>query len=171
VAIAVYMVVQLNGQATGTVTGDLTNAAVAEVKDAQGQVVLQGQFENIESDGEDTERKATLKPMGSDADAAGEAEVEFAKSAPTAQEVEFSVRGLQPGAAFTFVIDGQLVATATTDQRGRAEVELDVKMAAALRIPLMDGRLPARRASTARYNVAAYSAYAAAADSRAALQV
>ena len=127
--VAVYMVVQLNGQGTTTVTGDFTNAAVAEVKDAQGQVLLQGQFENTESDDEDTERKATLKPTGIVADAAGEAEVEFAKSAPTAQEVEFSVRGLPPGTALAFVIDGQQVATATTDQRGRAEVELDVRIA------------------------------------------
>ena len=91
--------------------------------------MLQGQFEHTEDDDDDTERKATLKPTGIDADAAGEAEVEFAKSAPTAQEVEFSVRGLPPGTALAFVIDGQQVATATTDQRGRAEVELDVRMA------------------------------------------
>ncbi len=55
--------------------------------------------------------------------------MEFAKSAPATQEIEFSVRGLQAGATFTFVIDGQEVATATADARGRAEVELDVKHA------------------------------------------
>jgi hypothetical protein len=126
-AFAIYMVVQLSGQPTSA-TGNFTNAAVAEVKDAQGHVVLQGQFVASDEDDDDVERKATLKPTGSDADAAGEAEVEFAKSAPTKQEVEFSVRGLQAGATYTFVIDGQEVATATADQRGQAEVELDVKM-------------------------------------------
>jgi hypothetical protein len=38
------------------------------------------------------------------------------------------VRNLQAGGAFTFVIDGTDVATATADQRGRAEVELEIKM-------------------------------------------
>lgn len=36
-ATAGYMVVQLNGQGTSR-TGDFTNAASAEVRDAQGQV-------------------------------------------------------------------------------------------------------------------------------------
>ncbi len=126
-AAAMYMVVQLNAQATG-VTGNFTNAAAAEVRDAQGQVVLQGQFAAADEDDDDVERKAVLKPTGIVADAAGEAEVEFAKSAPVKQEIEFSVRGLQAGAAFTFVIDGQEVATATADRRGKAEVELDVRM-------------------------------------------
>jgi hypothetical protein len=126
-AFAIYMVVQLSGQAA-TATGNFTNAAMAEVKDVQGRVVLQGQFVASDEEDNDVERKAALKPTGNDAAAAGEAEVEFAKSAPTKQEVEFSVRGLQAGATYTFVIDGQELATATADERGRAEVELDVRM-------------------------------------------
>ena len=43
VAIAGYMVVQLNGQAPAP-TGDYTKAAVAEVRDAQGRIVLRGQW-------------------------------------------------------------------------------------------------------------------------------
>ena len=43
IAAAVYMVVQLNGQER-VPAGDFTNAATAEVRDAQGQVVLRGQF-------------------------------------------------------------------------------------------------------------------------------
>jgi hypothetical protein len=127
IAVAVYMVVQLNGQ-TPAPAGDFTNAATAQVRDSQGQVVLQGQFmPPVEEDG-GVERRATLAPTGVDADAAGEAEVEFAKTAPTEQEVEFSVTNLAPGATFTFVIDGIDIAAATTDRRGRAEVELDVRM-------------------------------------------
>jgi len=126
-AIATYMVVQISGQGKPAPTGNFTNAAVAEVRDGQGRVVLQGQFLVNEEDGDDIERKATLKStVGSDA--AGEAEVEFAKSAPATQEIEFEVTGLQAGATFTFVIDGQEVATAAADQRGTAEVEFDVKM-------------------------------------------
>jgi hypothetical protein len=127
VAVAAYMVVQLGAQ-PANVTGNFTNAAVAEVRDAQRQTVLQGQFVAVEEDDDDSERKAVLKPAGADPDAAGEAEVEFAKSAPVTQEIEFAVRNLQPGATYTFVIDGHDVATATADKRGRAEVELDVKM-------------------------------------------
>jgi hypothetical protein len=78
IAAAVYMVVQLDGQATAP-TGNFTNAAAAEVRDAQGQVVLRGQFVLAEEDDDDVERKATLQPTAVDADAAGEAEVEFAK--------------------------------------------------------------------------------------------
>ena len=126
VAVVGYMVVQLNGQATAP-TGDYTNASVAEVRDAQGQVVLRGQFAVAEEEDDDIERKAVLEQTGVDADAAGEAEVEFAKTTPAVQEVEFAARNLQPGGTFTFVIDGHDVATATADRRGNAEVEVKVK--------------------------------------------
>ena len=124
---AVYMVVRLNGQTT-VPNADFTNAAFAEVRDAQGQVVLRGQFQVADEDDDDVERKAVLASTGVDADATGEAEVEFSKDAPATQEVEFSIRNVSPNTAFTFVIDGTAVATATADGRGRAEVELDVRM-------------------------------------------
>lgn len=127
VAVMGYMVVQLNGQATAP-TGDYTNASVAEVRDAQGQVVLRGQFTVVEEEDDDIERKAVLEQTGIDADAAGKAEVEYAKTAPTVQEVEFAARNLQPGATFTFLIDGHDVATATADRRGNAGVELEVRL-------------------------------------------
>ena len=124
---AVYMVVQLSGQAPSP-TGDFTNAAHAEVRDAQGRVVLRGQFQLVEEEDDDVERKAALAATGVDADAAGAAEIEFSKAAPAQQEVEFSVRNVAAGTVLTFVIDGTEVATATADRRGRAEVELDVRM-------------------------------------------
>jgi hypothetical protein len=127
IAAAVYMVVQLNGQER-VPSGNFTNAATAEVRNAQGQVVLRGQFVLADEEDDDVERKATLQPTEVDTDAAGEAEVEFAKAAATKQEIEFSVRNLQAGVALTFVIDGVDVATATVDQRGRAELELDVPL-------------------------------------------
>ena len=127
VVAAVYMVVQLNGQ-TAQPTADFTNAALAEVRNAEGQAILSGQFQLVEEEDDDVERKATLAPTGVDADATGEAEIEFSKAAPAEQEVEFSVRNVAPGAVLTFVIDGTEVATATADRAGRAEVELDVRM-------------------------------------------
>ena len=126
-AFAAYMVVNLGSQAAAP-NADLTNAAAAEVRDAQGQVLLRGEFVLAEEDDDDLERKATLKSTGIDADATGEAEVEFSKANPATQEVEFSVRNLPVGVALTFTIDGANIASATTDHRGRAEVEIDVRM-------------------------------------------
>jgi hypothetical protein len=127
IAAAGYAVVQLSAQ-TQPPTGDFTNASTAFVRDAQGQTVLQGRFmAPVEEDG-GLELRATLAPAGSDADASGEAEVEFAKASVTTQEVEFTVRNLQPDANFVFAIDGTDVASAKTDRRGRADVELDVRM-------------------------------------------
>jgi hypothetical protein len=126
-AAAVYMVVQLNAQ-TATPPQDFTSAAVAEVRDAQGQVLLRGPFQQADEEDDDIERKAVLAAAGADADARGEAEVEFSRNAPAEQEVEFSVRNVAPGAVLTFAVDGVDIATATADGRGRAEVELDVPM-------------------------------------------
>lgn len=125
---AAYMVVQLSAQSP-SVTGNFTNAAVAEVRDAQSRTVLQGQFATVEEEDDDVERKAPLKGTAIDADASGEAEVEYAKDGPvTTQEVEFSAKGLEPGGTFTFVIDGQTIATVTADRQGHAKAELDVKV-------------------------------------------
>jgi hypothetical protein len=122
-----YMVVQLSGQAASP-AGDFTNAALAEVRNADGQVVLSGQFQLADEEDDDVERKAVLTPGTLDADATGEAELEFSKAAPAEQEVEFSVRNLPAGAVLTFLIDGTAVGTATADARGRAELELNVRM-------------------------------------------
>ena len=126
-AVAVYMVVQLSAQGTSVQAGDYRNASVAEVHDAQGQVVLRGPFELVEEDDDDTERKAALEAAGPDADASGEAEVEYSKANPAEQEVEFSIRNLEPAASYSLVIDGAAVGTVQTDQKGRAEFDLDVK--------------------------------------------
>ena len=127
-ALAVYMVTQLHAQTT-VPAADFTNAAIAEVQDGQGQIVLRGQFAVAdEQDDDDVERKAALQAAGTDTDAAGEAEVEFAKSAPAQQEIEFSVRNLAAGTSVTFLIDGQVIGQASVDRRGRAELEVDVPM-------------------------------------------
>ena len=127
-AIAAYMVAQLHAQTAAPVL-DYTNAAIAEVHDGQGQIILSGKFVVAdEPDEDDVERKAALQAAGTDTDAAGEAEIEFAKSAPVKQELEFSVRNLAPGTSVTFHIDGQVVGQATVDRRGRAEWEMDVPL-------------------------------------------
>jgi hypothetical protein len=132
IGVSGYMVVQLNAQGQGqTPSGDFTKATTAEVRDAQGAVVLSGSFVVAadDADDDDVERKATLAATAVDPDARGEAEVEFAKTSPAQQELEFSVSNLQPGSTITFVIDGVDIATATTDNRGRAEVEWKIPIA------------------------------------------
>jgi hypothetical protein len=124
--LAAYMVTQLHAQQATVSAGDFTNAAIAEVYDGQGQVVLRGQFALSDEDDDDIERKAALRPAGADSDAAGEAEVEFAKSTPVQQEIEFSVRNLGAGTVVRFVIDNQVVGEATVDRRGRAKLDIDL---------------------------------------------
>jgi hypothetical protein len=127
IAFAAYAVVQLSAQ-TQTPTGDFTSASTAFVRDAQGQTVLQGHFMSpVEEDG-GLERRATLSPTGTHANAAGEAEVEFAKTGATTQEVEFTVRNLPPDSTFVFAIDATDIGSARTNKRGRADIELDVRM-------------------------------------------
>ena len=116
-------------QATPVTSADFNAAAGAEVRNAQGQVVLQGRFVVNDEDDDDVERKATLAPTSVDADAAGEAEVEIDKTgSPRRQEVEFELTNLQAGAAYSLLIDGKLVATVNADNRGRASVERDVPL-------------------------------------------
>jgi hypothetical protein len=124
IAVAMYMVARLDAQAPA-LTGNFSNAAVAEVRDSQGQVILRGQFAAVEEDDDDMERKAALTPSGRDTDASGEAEVETSREPPSQQEIEFSIRNVEPGAVYTFVIDGNDVGSATADPRGRAEFEVE----------------------------------------------
>jgi hypothetical protein len=125
---AAVTVVQLRGEPAPQITGDFRNAAVAEVHDAQGQVLLRGDFALVDADDAgEVERHATLTAVAQHVTATGEAEVEYQSDKPTEQEVELNVSGLSEGTAITFVIDGQRVATATANRRGGVEIELAVK--------------------------------------------
>jgi hypothetical protein len=124
-AMAAYMVIQLSAQ-TAAPAGDFRNAVMAEVHNAQGQPILRGQFSVTNEEDDDVERKARLESSGTDADATGEAEIEFPRTDPSRQELEFSVQKLEPGTALTFLIDGQSIGQATVDRQGRAEIEITV---------------------------------------------
>jgi hypothetical protein len=127
VAFSIYMVGQLAAQDAASLTGDFSTAAFAEVRDAQGQAVLRGEFKRVEEEDDDIERKATLLPAGPDADAAGDAEVEFAKATPAEQELEFAISKVQPGATYRFLIDGREIGSAKADGDGKAEIEVTAK--------------------------------------------
>jgi len=120
---------QRGAQAPQGEPADFTAAQQAEVRDAQGRVVLRGTFAVNQEDDDDVERKAPLTPTDVDPDATGEAEVEVSGSGNgRRQEVEFAVRNVQAGAVFTFLIDGKVFGTATADARGRAALERDVPL-------------------------------------------
>jgi hypothetical protein len=108
---------------------DFRSASLAEVRNAQGQVILSGRFVDAAADDDDVERKATLSPMAGDADASGAVEVESCRDAGCKeQEVEFAVLNVEPGVVLKMVIDGKDFATVTTDSRGRASVERNVPL-------------------------------------------
>ncbi|MGH9221843.1 MAG: hypothetical protein ACRD1W_21225 [Vicinamibacterales bacterium] len=125
-------IAQLNGEQAAAIAGDFRNAGVAEVHGLQGQVLMRGSFAPADSDDEgEVERLAPLTAVAPEFNnAKGEAEVEYQTDAPTDQEVELSLTGAPAGTEITFVIDGQRIATAKADNRGRISLELKVKAGA-----------------------------------------
>lgn len=123
---------QLYGMRATQVTGDFRNAVLAEVRDAQGQVLLHGSFAPADADDQgEVERLAKLTPVTAGGNASGEAEVEYQSDNPTLQEVELTATGLAAGVTVSLIIDGTPVTTAKADNKGKVEVELEVSSAAA----------------------------------------
>lgn len=131
VAVAASVAVaEMNGEQSRAIAGDFRNAAVAEVHDAQGQVLMRGSFAPVDTDDEgEVERLAPLTPIVAQLTAKGEAEVEYQTDDPTDQEVELTLSGLAAGSQIAFVIDGTTVGSAKADERGRVNIEVAVKAA------------------------------------------
>lgn len=129
VAAVLFAAVSL-AQTPQALVGDYRNAAAAEIRNAQGDVLLKGTFapSDTDDDGE-VERLAKLEPATAATGLAGEAEVEYQKDDPNIQEVEFLVTGAQPGAVLTLFVDGKSVMSATADDKGRAEAEVNIRAA------------------------------------------
>jgi hypothetical protein len=106
--------------------GDLAASKLVEIKDAAGQIVLSGNFVVVNKQDGDVEGKALLTGTGINAEAKGEAEFEVStkRNGGTEKELEISVRKLAPGTSFSLFVDGQQVATFSTNQRGAAELEM-----------------------------------------------
>lgn len=133
VVVAVGSAIYASGQQP-PMTGDFRNAVAAEIRDAQGQVLLRGTFAPVDSDEDDeVERLATLAPIAPGSSATGEAEVEHRKSEPNVQEVEFQVSGVPARSSLTLVLDGKPVVTVTADDKGKAEAEINVNVASPAR--------------------------------------
>jgi hypothetical protein len=128
IAVAVVMVIGLSGNQTASVSGDFRNATTAEVRDAQGKVLLRGTFAAA-ADTNDVERQATLTATPDGGQASGDAEIEYSKDKPDVQEIEFEVAGVPARAIVTLVLDGRDVISATADDKGRAKAEFDVAVA------------------------------------------
>jgi hypothetical protein len=104
---------------------DLTVVSQVEIRAADGAVVLAGQFGAATTDNGETEREATLTAAGAITGAKGTAEIEWTtRGNQTEREFEVEVEGLPAGTPFSVVLDGQPVASFTTDADGEAEVEL-----------------------------------------------
>jgi hypothetical protein len=105
--------------------GDLATAVQAEVRAADGKVVLAGQFGEAVLDGRETERTAKLTATAGST-ATGTAEIELVtRDGKVERELELDAEGLSPNTAYTFVVDQQTAATFTTNAKGEAEVELE----------------------------------------------
>ena len=125
-AVAVVMVISLSGNQTANVSGDFRNASTAEVRDAQGKVLLRGTFAPVAADADAVERQAALTATADGGQATGEAEIEYSKAEPNVQEIEFEVSGVPVRAIVTLVLDGRDVISATASDKGRAEAEVNV---------------------------------------------
>ena len=125
-AIAAAMVIHFSGQQQSNISGDFRNAGTAEVRDAQGQVLLRGTFAQVAGDEDEVERKAALTATAPGSQASGDAEVEYRKDDPNIQEIEFQVSGVPARAVLTLVLDGTDIVSATANDKGRAEAEVNV---------------------------------------------
>ena len=131
VAVAVGAIVQAGSSPAIQINGDLKNAAVAEVHDAQGQVLLRGNFVPVEADDQgEVERLAALSAIAPGVTGSGEAEVEYQTDDPNVQEVELVLSGMTPGLDVALVIDGARITAAKADRKGRVDVEIEVRAGA-----------------------------------------
>jgi hypothetical protein len=117
-------------QTQQVLSGDYRNAAAAEIRNAQGDVLLKGTFAPADTDDDgEVERLAKLTPASAATGLAGEAEVEYQKDDPNVLVVEFLVTGAPAGAVLTLFVDGKSVMSATADDKGRAEAEVNIRAA------------------------------------------
>jgi hypothetical protein len=112
--------------------GSLNNLAevkTLEIKDADGRLILSGHFGSPKPSSDELERQTVLTATDVMPKAKGVAEIEISntRASFTEQELELSVKQLSAGAEFYLFIDGQEVASFTTNHQGKAELEFTNK--------------------------------------------
>ncbi len=105
---------------------DLAAVKVVEISDANGQTVLKGNFIESGNDLNEVERTAALVGEGSSANARGKASIEISKKKNgfMEKELEVETQNLAARSVFKVIVDGQEVASFTTNHTGKAELEL-----------------------------------------------
>ena len=89
-------------------------------------MLARGTFAPNPGDEDEVERKATLAAAAAGGRVGGDAEIEYSNDDPNMQEIEFQVSGVPARAIVTLVLDGRDVISATADDKGRAEAEVNV---------------------------------------------
>jgi hypothetical protein len=110
--------------ATVSTLSQVADGQLVEIRDADGAVVLSGEFRaRVDSLG-NTEKDAELTDQQGRS-VIGEVELEIpAAGLDRRLELEVDVIHLQPRQRYTVVIDNQTVGTFITDDRGSADLEL-----------------------------------------------
>jgi hypothetical protein len=116
-------------QALPASLSNLAEVQTVEVKDADGRLILSGKFGSPEQSSKEIERQTALTPTDVMPKAKGVAEIEISTDSAsfTEQELELSVKHLSAGAKFYLFIDGQEIASFTTNHQGKAELEFTNK--------------------------------------------
>lgn len=116
-------------QALPSHISNLSEVKSVEIKDANGQLILSGNFGNATQDGKELEREAVLAATTVIPAATGVAEIEIStgKASFIEQELELSVKHLSAGTIFHLFVDSQEVAPFKTNHEGKAELEFTNK--------------------------------------------
>ena len=113
------------GERGGPVLGNLSGAEIVEIRDANGQAVLHGEFRSRQDAVGNTEKDAALYDRRGRS-VIGEVEIEIPASDRSVRRVELEVDiiGLPPRQTFYVVIDDRPVWRFETDDRGSVDREM-----------------------------------------------
>jgi hypothetical protein len=112
-------------EVTPVTLGDVSDATVVEIRDAEGVTVLSGEFRSRTDSLGNTEKDAALLDRrGRRVIGEVELEIPAPDRADRRPELEVDILELAPNATFTVVIDDTPVGRFTTDDRGSVDVEI-----------------------------------------------
>ncbi|MGH9174899.1 MAG: hypothetical protein ACRD1H_11105 [Vicinamibacterales bacterium] len=125
-AIGGFVLGGVTGTAQAPQLGDMSGAAIVEIRDASGRTVLSGEFRSRTGPLGKVEKDAALTDSrGSQVIGEVEIEIPTPNASDRGQELEVDIIKLTPRATFTVVIDDRPVTTFNTDDRGSIDVEIE----------------------------------------------